>query len=46
MEEDNFIDKMFEVRVCHLKKNNINNEYGFNLKAKSIGKCQIIGKKN
>lgn len=42
--EDDFNEKLFEVRICHLKKYLMNNEFGFNLKAKTNEKCHIIGK--
>ncbi len=42
--EDDFNEKLFEVRICHLKKYLMNNEFGFNLKAKTGEKCHIIGK--
>ena len=48
MEEDNLIEKLFTVRICHLKKNcrnnSRNNEFGFNLKSKTNGQCCYIGK--
>jgi hypothetical protein len=44
MDDDIFIEKLFTVRVCHMIKSPISNEYGFNLKAKTNGKCHYIGR--
>ena len=45
-----YAEKLFTVRLCHLKKNSkssnssSNEEYGFNLKAKTSGHCHYIGR--
>ena len=44
-----YANKLFTVRLCHLKKSSKtslakNDEYGFNLKAKTSGLCHYIGR--
>lgn len=37
-------EKLFTVRLCHLKKSNSTAEYGFNILSKRKDLCQYIGK--